>query len=692
MKLTGFGVVVVMVLSLAARSGAQTATQASSAAVVVTELTVLTAEERRAPTSRDLAILRSGARSRDPQTARMAVRALGRLERPEVIADIIPSLRDSLPEIRAEAAIAIGQAAHGWVIQRTGKPPARTGFELAFAALIARSNLETEADVRAAISETLGRLPYTAADQVERAELAILDLMSRGQSAADRLGVAQGLEVLVRLHRSLRSPSADALATLRALTSSTAPAPENNTTAGRAATQSVGTSSDPAREARIRRLAFSALISARATDEELIRRTATDPDAQVRRLAMLALADSQVGATDAAGDVLRAGLLDSSPMVRVEAVKAAANRLSCAFVMASTRDPEIHVALTALDLLAKCPSSDEAVAVLGQLVDDIAEPSTSRGRQWHRSAHALVALASTAPSRAAAVLPRFLESGPGLFRVYVAQAATILADRAALEKLARDSDDNVCEAAIQGLAKIAGHDADGLYVAALGRPGYQVLRAAAYALAGTQDPEAAPALKVALGRLVGEARENSLDARTAITDTLRGLDVTAASAVAARAETETAGLTVSALRRLAAARARVTIRGLGRFDLALIAGEAPLSTLRFVRLATSGYYNGLTFHRVVPNFFIQGGSPGANEYVGDAAFMRDELGRWPHVRGAVGISTRGRDTGDAQFFIDLVDNPRLDHEYTVFAHVLNGMDVVDAILEGDVIEGIEIIE
>jgi cyclophilin family peptidyl-prolyl cis-trans isomerase len=119
--------------------------------------------------------------------------------------------------------------------------------------------------------------------------------------------------------------------------------------------------------------------------------------------------------------------------------------------------------------------------------------------------------------------------------------------------------------------------------------------------------------------------------------------------------------------------------------------EAPATVVRFARLAESGYYNGLTFHRVVPNFVIQGGSPGANEYVGDATFMRDEVGRWPHVRGAVGISTRGRDTGDAQIFIDLVDNPRLDHDYSVFAQVLNGMEVVDAMLEGDVIERIEIV-
>jgi len=61
------------------------------------------------------------------------------------------------------------------------------------------------------------------------------------------------------------------------------------------------------------------------------------------------------------------------------------------------------------------------------------------------------------------------------------------------------------------------------------------------------------------------------------------------------------------------------------------------------------------------------------------------------VRGAVGVSTRGRDTGDAQIFVNLVDNPRLDHGYTVFAQVLNGIAVVDQILEGDVIDRIEIV-
>ncbi|MDP7239513.1 MAG: peptidylprolyl isomerase, partial [Candidatus Latescibacteria bacterium] len=110
--------------------------------------------------------------------------------------------------------------------------------------------------------------------------------------------------------------------------------------------------------------------------------------------------------------------------------------------------------------------------------------------------------------------------------------------------------------------------------------------------------------------------------------------------------------------------------------------DAATNVARFVRLAKKGYYDGLTFHRVVPNFVIQGGSPGANEFVGDGPFTRDELTDRSHLRGTIGISTRGRDTGDAQIFVNLVDNIRLDHNYTIIADVVEGMDVVDDLLEG----------
>jgi cyclophilin family peptidyl-prolyl cis-trans isomerase len=111
---------------------------------------------------------------------------------------------------------------------------------------------------------------------------------------------------------------------------------------------------------------------------------------------------------------------------------------------------------------------------------------------------------------------------------------------------------------------------------------------------------------------------------------------------------------------------------------------------RFVRLAREGRFDGLTFHRWAANFVIQGGSPGANEYSGDAAFSRDEVGSLPHWRGTVGLSTRGHDTGDGQIFVNLTDNVRLDHDYTVYGIVVDGIEVVDEVVEGDVIARAEV--
>lgn len=144
------------------------------------------------------------------------------------------------------------------------------------------------------------------------------------------------------------------------------------------------------------------------------------------------------------------------------------------------------------------------------------------------------------------------------------------------------------------------------------------------------------------------------------------------------------------MRDLDGATARIKMKGVGAFTLQLLPEEAPVTVAIFAQLAEKGYYNGLTFHRIVPNFVIQGGSPGADEYDGIGPFMRDEVGLLSHARGSVGISTRGHDTGDAQIFVNLVDNFRLDHAYTVFARVIEGMDIVDKVQEGEVIESIHI--
>jgi len=138
-------------------------------------------------------------------------------------------------------------------------------------------------------------------------------------------------------------------------------------------------------------------------------------------------------------------------------------------------------------------------------------------------------------------------------------------------------------------------------------------------------------------------------------------------------------------------RAEITMRNGGVIRMTLRPFDAPTNVARFVNMVNRGWFDGLTWHRVVPNFVVQGGSPGANEFMGDGPFTRDELGLEHHVRGTVGISTRGRDTGDGQLFFNLIDNWRLDHDYTIIGDVVSGMDVVDTMPEGATIQRVILI-
>jgi cyclophilin family peptidyl-prolyl cis-trans isomerase len=145
------------------------------------------------------------------------------------------------------------------------------------------------------------------------------------------------------------------------------------------------------------------------------------------------------------------------------------------------------------------------------------------------------------------------------------------------------------------------------------------------------------------------------------------------------------------LRALRGATVEMRIRGKGRLLMALHPDSAPMAVVSFVRLAERGDFAARTLHRVVPNFVVQGGSPGADEYdPATSYFMRDEVGA-SNRRGTLGISTRGRDTGDGQIYFNLIDNVRLDFDYTVFASVVEGLEVMDRIQEGDVIESVRVV-
>ncbi len=110
---------------------------------------------------------------------------------------------------------------------------------------------------------------------------------------------------------------------------------------------------------------------------------------------------------------------------------------------------------------------------------------------------------------------------------------------------------------------------------------------------------------------------------------------------------------------------------------------APVTAYNFVHLVKTGFYQNKIFHRVVPNFVVQGGDPRGDGFGGPGYLIRDEVSRRKHDRGTVGIATAGKDTGGSQFFFNLAPNYHLNGRYTVFAEVTQGMAVADHLEAGD---------
>jgi cyclophilin family peptidyl-prolyl cis-trans isomerase/HEAT repeat protein len=621
---------------------------------------MLLVEETRAQSDADLATLRQGLGHPDPATRRQAVRAIGRLERAELIASLTRSLADDSPDVRIEAANAVGQLAKG-----------PTGVADAKGRLLARARAEQDPRVWGVVAATLGRLAYTTAADVDQVETAIARVLPSAASTAIQidavLGAVEGLEALARQSGKISKLKATTLSGLRA------------------AAELEGRAQDADKLARIRRLATLALTAAGGVTRPRLEAGIADPDEEVRRLTMVAARADIEGRESAVAK----GLTDSSPRVRYEALQTWGRmpRPGCGPLHRALDDSSPHVVLLAIDLLgAGCPEGD-AIPPLRKL----AAAPIDAPRAWHRPAHAVVALARVSADDARAVLEAHVDHGIWQVRMYAARAAGVLGDVAVLSRLARDQHHNVREAALAAMVTLQRPEVVGLAVEALASTDYQLVMTAARAVSSAKDPSAVlPALNTAYERIRAEKRDTARDALNALRDavkTLAGGSLPEPVANPIPANVPTTG-DVAALART---RLRFTMAGLGAFELQLLPHEAPVTAAHIAALARQGYYNGLTFHRVAPNFVIQGGSPGANEYAGQGPFMRDEVGLLSHRRGTVGISTRGRDTGDAQIFINLVDSPRLDHTYTVFADVVSGMDVVDAILEGDVIERVDLV-
>lgn len=121
----------------------------------------------------------------------------------------------------------------------------------------------------------------------------------------------------------------------------------------------------------------------------------------------------------------------------------------------------------------------------------------------------------------------------------------------------------------------------------------------------------------------------------------------------------------------------------GEIELILFPEDAPNTVANFEKLANTGFYDGLMFHRVIPDFVIQGGCPVGDGTGGPGYTIKCEINPNKHVKGALSMAHAGRDTGGSQFFITLSPQPHLDGVHTVFGRVVKGMDVVESIERGD---------
>ena len=608
--------------------------------------------------------------ARDPSARirRLAARAMGRLESLKLAATVRRLLTDADSLVRAEAVNALGQMS--------------TGEDLSVLLVSEKSPT-----VRASIFETIGRLrgASVSAESVLRNGLGESTLQSRA-------GAARGLESLVR--RTARSQKPDD-ATIMALRRAV------QDTKSKSSFASAGT--DNAIVAgEMRENALLALLAAGDRDSTTIAIALLDPSAEVRRVAASAS---------------RRFVDDSIYTVRFAALRAAG---SCEDFVHAIDDANEHVALLALDLLG---GRDCGIGPLLQ--------QTGNGRTWRVRSHALVSLAKVAPDSARSRVAKLANSDVWQARTYAAAAAKLLGDSATLRQLARDTSPNVAIAAmssiddaVRGLrsnhAALVMQSVDFLTKAKATstavRPMLDALnRFTRQQTATTRDPrvtlldaleavqnESRAATSLSSAIPSGIANDLVASARTLLTDVDPAVAARAAKIITTITGVATQPNTVryrpaplpspSFMATLQGASAEIKIRGIGVMSVALLTDVAPMTVATFAMLAEEGKYNGLTFHRVVPNFVLQGGSPGANEYTPlTSSFMRDEVGMTRHARGTFGISTRGRDTGDGQIFINLVDNFRLDHDYTVFARIESGLEVMDRIQEGDAIENIRII-
>ena len=620
-------------------------------------------------------------RDRDRALRRRAALAAGRIGDPVLVPTLMDLMNDPEPEVRQMAAFALGLIGDKSALER-----------------LVASLGDSEAVVRARSAEALGRIGEPRA----AAELArfVLNAIPKGAPLVtvrgDDPGSASDPWIELRLALLALGRLKEPKAAEQALLLSGKPrfdwwaatwvAVRMESPLLRPVLLAAASSSD----------ALSRTLAARGLGAQkdpgslpVLDTLAHDPEQVVAVYALRALAAT----ADAKATTAAAGLLASSdPVVRREALRAVAalppDRTLRRKIVSLAGDPDPWIRAAALPALARTDREDFALVLSGSDPDPVwwvrAALATGLGDAGDEVSLSILfgmlkdedprvlpsvldALRRARGNDAVETLRRHLEHADFAVRAAAADGLLALKATRLSEPLAaaykRGLSDADLDARLSAIAALAGQKDDAarsaLTEAAKGDPVRVVRARAAAALQGLGDPAPPSPGPEAPSRL-------PLDYRLAMApyDPVPGMA-------------------------LYTPRAFLVTRH-GRIEVHLNIVEAPLTVMSFLDLARRGFYDGLTFHRVEPGFVVQGGCPRGDGNGGPGYTLRCEIGQRPYGRGAVGMALSGKDTGGSQFFITLSPQPQLDGGYTLFGQVASGMEAVEKIRPGDVIERVEV--
>ena len=608
-----------------------------------------------------------------------AALALGRVGLPEAVEPLAGLLGDEEPDVREIAAFALGL---------TGSPDARAAL------VVALGDADPEVQGRAA--QALGmigdRTDATAISEMVKAHVSAGTLAGLD---ADELGfpLAPPVEATrLGMYALARLGSFDALA---AAALDAAGQPVSTWWPVASAIQQLGDQRGaPALVALLNTPGrYTAAFAARGLGA-MRALAAAEPLRQVveRQATHQAVVTQAIRALSAIGDVASVPVLtdivadaEADAVLRVEAMTALstlATADSVDLLLELISDPSPAMRSAAIRTLARV-DPDTFLAALSGL---------DRDPEWTVRAAEVGALATLPQTRGEARL-RILQDDDDS-RVVSAVLAARIASRAPgveailIERLGLD-DFSARASAARGLAQLGTVASVSslveAYEAALGDATYVARTAILSALAELDPMAARPLLEDALGDRDWAVRVRAAELlRAAGVETDDGA-FRPAPAGRAISDAEWFGLVTPRF----SPRAYIeTDRGVIEIELAII--DAPLTVANFLALARSGFFDGVAIHRVVPDFVAQGGDPRGDGEGGPGYTIRDEINMRPYLRGTVGMALDGPDTGGSQFFITHSPQPHLDGHYTAFGHVVAGMDVVDRLALGDVIQRVRV--